>query len=96
MNTQEKKLYKSDSNKVIAGVCGGLGEYFGIDPVIIRIIAVALIFAHGLGLLLYIIAWICMPKRQAAANGAGGYYYSQPGPQPGPAQRDTNIGEQYK
>jgi len=64
MDTQEKKLYKSENNKVIGGVCGGLGEYFGIDPTILRIIAVVLIFFHGAGLLLYLIAWICMPKRR--------------------------------
>jgi phage shock protein C len=63
-NNNGKKLYKSENNKVIAGVCGGLGEYFGIDPVILRIIAIALIFFHGAGLLVYLIAWICMPKRK--------------------------------
>ena len=64
MGNTEKRLYKSESNKVISGVCGGLGEYFGIDPVIFRIIAVLLIFAHGAGLLIYLIAWLCMPKRR--------------------------------
>ena len=76
METQEKRLYKSDSNKVIGGVCGGLGEYFGIDPVIFRIIAVVLIFAHGAGLLIYLIAWICMPKRKVEAYNNGQYYYN--------------------
>jgi len=100
MNTQEKRLYKSDSNKVIGGVCGGLGEYFGIDPIIFRIIAVVLIFAHGAGLLIYLIAWICMPKRKAETySGAqyygNGQYYQQNGPQPN-APHDTTIGDQYK
>jgi len=45
MENQDKRLYKSESNKVIGGVCGGLGEYFGIDPTILRIIAVVLILA---------------------------------------------------
>ena len=64
MNNTDKRLYKSDCNRVIGGVCGGLGEYLGIDPTIVRIIAVLLIFAHGAGLLIYLIAWLCMPKRQ--------------------------------
>ena len=68
MQNQDKRLYKSETNKVIGGVCGGLGEYFGIDPTILRIIAVVLIFAHGAGLLIYLIAWLCMPKRRQEQN----------------------------
>lgn len=75
MQNQDKRLYKSETNKVIGGVCGGLGEYFGIDPTVLRIIAVVLIFAHGAGLLIYFIAWLCMPKRQPEA-----YRYHQYGP----------------
>jgi phage shock protein C len=60
-----RRLYLSRTNKVIAGVCGGLGEYFGIDPVILRVIAVVLVFAHGIGLIGYFIAWLVMPKRPA-------------------------------
>jgi phage shock protein C len=60
----EKKLYRSTDNRMIAGVCGGLAEYFGIDPVIIRIIAVALLLPGGLpGFLPYVILWIVVPKK---------------------------------
>lgn len=59
----DKKLYRSNVDSKIAGVCGGLGEYFNIDPTIVRIIAIILVFAHGAGLIAYIIAWIVMPKR---------------------------------
>jgi phage shock protein PspC (stress-responsive transcriptional regulator) len=59
-----KRLYRSSTNKVIGGVCGGLGEYFEIDPVLIRIIAVLTALANGVGLLAYIIGWIIIPKRQ--------------------------------
>ncbi len=58
-----KRLYRSRLNNKIAGVCGGLGDYFNIDPTLLRIIAVLLIFADGVGILAYIIAWIVMPKR---------------------------------
>jgi phage shock protein C len=61
----EKKLYKSTENKVICGVLGGLGEYFGIDPTLVRVGYVFLaIFSAGFpGLLLYIIMALIVPKR---------------------------------
>lgn len=58
----ERRLYRSRFDKKIAGVCAGLGDYFDIDPTFVRIIAVLLIFAKGIGLLAYIIAWIIMPE----------------------------------
>lgn len=57
----EKKLYRSRSDRMIWGVCGGLAKYFDIDPVIIRIIAVLLVFANGVGILAYIILAIVVP-----------------------------------
>jgi len=58
----EKKLMRSSTNEVIAGVCGGLGEYFEVDPTIIRIIFVILAVWGGVGIILYLIALIVMPK----------------------------------
>jgi phage shock protein C len=58
-----KRLYRSRKDSTIAGVCGGLGEYFNIDPTFIRIVAVLLIFADGVGIWGYLIAWIVMPKK---------------------------------
>ena len=82
MENNDKRLYKSESNKVIGGVCGGLGEYLGIDPTILRIIAVVLIFFHGAGLVIYFVAWLCMPKRRLEAYGYQQYQqYDQNGPQ---------------
>ncbi len=57
----EKRLYRSRSDRMIWGVCGGLAEYFGIDPTIIRIIAVLLAFASGAGILAYAILAIVVP-----------------------------------
>ena len=57
------KLYRSRNNRVIAGVAGGLGEYFNVDPVIVRLLFVLLGFAGGNGLLVYVIAWILIPER---------------------------------
>jgi len=59
----KKRLYRSNVENKIAGVCGGLGEYFDIDPTIVRIILFLLIFAHGAGLIIYIVGWIVMPRR---------------------------------
>jgi len=56
-----KRLYRSRKNRMIAGVCGGIAEYFNIDPVIVRLIVVALFFVGGSALLAYIIAMIVIP-----------------------------------
>jgi phage shock protein C len=57
-----KKLYRSRTNRVIAGVCGGLGEYFDIDPVIVRLIALVVSFS-GIGIVAYLIAWLVIPLK---------------------------------
>jgi len=58
-----KKLYRSRKHRVIGGVCGGIAEYFEIDPVLIRLIWVILVIFGGMGVLAYIIAWIIIPNR---------------------------------
>ncbi|MEA3297439.1 MAG: PspC domain-containing protein [candidate division Zixibacteria bacterium] len=63
-----KQLYRSETNKIVAGVCGGLGEYFDVDPVLVRIVTVLLIFSTGVAVLGYIIAWIIVPKRELEAG----------------------------
>jgi phage shock protein C len=56
-----KRLFRSKNEKMIAGVCGGLALYFNIDPVIIRIMAVAFVFAGGAGVLVYVLLWVIVP-----------------------------------
>lgn len=63
-----KKLYRSRQNRVFAGIAGGLGEYFEIDPVVIRLIWLVLIFLWGTGLVAYLIAWLIIPKEPKAGN----------------------------
>lgn len=58
---EQKKLFRSNKNKMICGVCGGLAEYINIDPTIVRLLWVVFSFAGGFGLLAYIIAAIIMP-----------------------------------
>ena len=55
-----KRLYKSITNRTICGVCGGIGEYFDIDPTIIRILWIVFTFAGGSGILAYIICALVM------------------------------------
>lgn len=58
----EKKLYRSRRSRVFGGVAGGLGTYFNMDPILIRVIFVLVTLLHGLGLLAYIILWIVIPE----------------------------------
>jgi len=64
----KKRIYRSESEKVIGGVCGGLGEYFGVDPTWIRILFVLSIFASGVGLIAYIIGWIVIPSKKETVS----------------------------
>ncbi len=57
-----RKLYKSNKDKVFDGVCGGIGEYFKIDPVIIRLLWVVLVIFGGTGVLAYLVAMVIVPK----------------------------------
>ncbi|MCR5162227.1 MAG: PspC domain-containing protein [Lachnospiraceae bacterium] len=57
------KLYRSDENRLICGVCGGLGEFFGIDPTIVRLVFAVLSVFGGSGIGLYILAVFIIPKR---------------------------------
>jgi phage shock protein C len=57
-----KRLYRSGKDKMLGGVCGGIAEYLGVDPVLIRLLWILAIFAWGSGILAYIIAWIIIPR----------------------------------
>lgn len=66
--TKSKRLYRDPENSVIGGVCGGLGAYFSVDPVIFRLLFVIFFFAGGASILVYIILWIVLPKAETAAQ----------------------------
>lgn len=63
----KKILYRSDANKVFAGICGGLGEYADIDPVVIRLIWTVIVMVTGFfpGVLAYIVAIFIVPRKKA-------------------------------
>lgn len=56
------KLYRSNKHKMIGGVCGGIAEFFDMDPTFVRLLWAAAIFLAGTGFLLYIIAWVIIPE----------------------------------
>ena len=61
---EPRRLYRSTTDKKIGGVCGGLAEYFNVDPVIPRLIAVLLLLPGGLpGLVPYLIMWVVVPEK---------------------------------
>ena len=67
MNTEVKQLTRSTSNRMIAGVCAGLGDYFGIDPTIVRLLAVLAFFTGFGGIaLVYLVMAIVVPEQANA------------------------------
>ncbi len=60
----KKKLYRSSRAKVVAGVCAGLGEYFEVDPVLVRALFVVGLLSGGLGAMFYIVMWVIMPNEE--------------------------------
>jgi len=57
-----RRVYRSKKNKMLAGVCGGIAEYFEVDPVLVRLLLVLLVLMGFAGIILYLIAWLIMPE----------------------------------
>ena len=62
------RMYRDPDNRIIGGVCSGMGAYWNIDPVIVRIIFVALVLAGGIGALVYLILYIVIPEAKTTAQ----------------------------
>ncbi|HCC32954.1 MAG TPA: PspC domain-containing protein [Clostridiales bacterium] len=62
-----KKLYRSRTQRILGGVCGGLGDFLGVDPTLIRL-AWAILGLTGAGILFYFVAWIIIPEEPAPAR----------------------------
>ncbi|MCU0286412.1 MAG: PspC domain-containing protein [Acidobacteria bacterium] len=84
-----KRLYRSRTNKVFAGVCGGLGEYYNVDPVLIRIITVFLMLFLGFPLLVYIVAIFVIPNEPPGGTGTNTQSYASQ--QTPPSTGETNT-----
>jgi phage shock protein PspC (stress-responsive transcriptional regulator) len=63
-----RRIYRDPDNKVLSGVCGGLGAYFGFDPLVLRILFIVAFLAFGSGLLIYIVLWIVIPEAKTFAQ----------------------------
>ncbi|MCX6276704.1 MAG: PspC domain-containing protein [Bacteroidetes bacterium] len=59
-----KRLTRSPKDRVLGGVCAGIGNYFNVDPVLIRVVWAVGFFAAGIGFLAYLIAWIIIPEEK--------------------------------
>ena len=57
------KLYRSTKDKMVAGICGGIAEYFDVDSTIVRLLWILLFIGAGSGLIAYIACWVVIPKR---------------------------------
>ncbi len=57
-----KRLYRSGKERILGGVCGGIAEYLDLDPLIVRLLWALFVLFYGIGALLYIIAWIFIPR----------------------------------
>ncbi|GAA4338673.1 PspC domain-containing protein [Flaviaesturariibacter amylovorans] len=72
------RLYRDSNDKILGGVCSGIANYFSIDPAIVRIILVLLVFGAGTGILLYLLLWIFLPKRPLANNTVAKRFFRNP------------------
>ncbi|HOP13412.1 MAG TPA: PspC domain-containing protein [Lentimicrobium sp.] len=88
----DTRLYRSVHGRVIGGVAGGLADFFGMDPTIVRLIFVLLVIFGGSGVLLYLILWIILPEKNQYTS----FYSGAAPPNPAPAGSDTGIGETYE
>ncbi len=68
MTTEIKRLYRSRSERIIAGVCGGLGQYINVDPTLIRLIFIVLALLGGPGIIVYLIMWLIVPEEPLAKD----------------------------
>lgn len=84
-NKMAPRLYKSRKSKMIGGVAGGLGDYFDIDPVIVRVLFIITAFAWGVSIIAYILMWIILPENPDELE----YYYEFTGEKP------ENLSEEY-
>ena len=64
-----KKFYRSHDNKLLAGVCGGIAEYFSLDASVVRLVTAVLIFFFGAGAIIYILLWLFTPDSPKGSIG---------------------------
>ncbi|HKB30784.1 MAG TPA: PspC domain-containing protein [Streptosporangiaceae bacterium] len=68
-----KQLHRSREGRIVAGVCAGLADYFGVDANLVRLVFAALTFLAGMGVLLYLVAWLIIPEQGESSSIAEGF-----------------------
>jgi len=81
-----RRLYRSRKDRMISGICGGIGEYFKVDPVLVRVVAILLVFTGGVGVVAYIAGLFIIPEQPLAEN--------EPEEQPSP-EPESSSNEQH-
>ncbi len=71
--TEGKQLYRSREGRIVAGVCAGLADYFGVDVNLVRLVFAGLTIFGGMGVLLYAVAWLIIPEQGESASIAEGF-----------------------
>ncbi len=89
-----KKLYRSNTDKILAGVCGGIAEYLAVDPTVVRLLAVLSVFT-SVGIIAYIVAALVIPLPPMDYYGPQGGFGSNPYPNQ-PNQPDQNYQNNYQ
>jgi len=72
MSTEPRRLYRDRRDRMIGGVCGGLGKYFGIDPTVLRILFVLGVLLAGHGILIYLVLLVLVPEEPLSPPAASG------------------------
>jgi len=80
----DRRLTRDTKNAVLGGVAAGFADYFGVDPVLVRLVFILLTFLNGFGLVAYAVGWVIMPRREEVADAAG---QAEQGRGPAPAGR---------
>ncbi len=63
-STSKKRLYRSEKEKILGGVCGGISEYLDVDPTLVRLVWILFTLFYGVGLLVYVLLWIITPNKK--------------------------------
>jgi phage shock protein PspC (stress-responsive transcriptional regulator) len=77
-NSEKKRLYRAREGRVIAGVCAGLAAYLGLDPTLVRLAVAVVTVIGGIGVLLYLIAWIVIPEEDDDGSIAENFVNKRP------------------
>jgi phage shock protein C len=91
-----KRLTRDTKNAVLGGVCAGFANYFGVDPVLIRLAFILMVVLNGFGLVAYVVGWVIVPRAEGTTGAAPSTASGTPGAPPGPADPAGRIVESVR